>query len=221
MLDDAYIQEHRFVKPGPYVMLAISDNGVGMDPAIQSRIFEPFFTTKEQGKGTGLGLSTVYGIVKQSNGYIWVYSEPHKGTVFKIYFPRTEGEIIEHRRDVKEETKLTGFETILVAEDEFSVRALAARILRKQGYNVIEASNGLEALRLAQDFSGEIHLVLTDVVMPGMSGKELVSQIKNERPDIKSLYISGYTDNAIVHQGVLDADVAFLQKTIHDRKPNS
>jgi two-component system, cell cycle sensor histidine kinase and response regulator CckA len=210
--DEAYVRGHRAAKAGPYVMLAISDNGVGMDKETQARLFEPFFTTKGKGKGTGLGLSTVYGIVKQSEGFIWVYSEPGKGTTIKIYFPRAEGEMPKHQDEIKSEYKARGVETVLIAEDELSVRRLAARILRERGYTVLDASNGKEALDNAQRHDGEIHLVLTDVVMPVMGGKELVSRLASARPGIKALYVSGYTDNAIVHNGILDSDIAFLQK---------
>jgi two-component system, cell cycle sensor histidine kinase and response regulator CckA len=210
--DEYYVMEHPLTKAGPYVMLAASDNGIGMDAATQTRIFDPFFTTKGIGKGTGLGLSTVYGIVKQSNGFIWVYSEPGKGTTFKIYLPRVEGKITKVAAENKLESDIHGFETVLVVEDEALVRSLACRILNDRGYYVLEASNGNEALRVAQEHVGEIHLILTDVVMPGMSGRELVSQLKEIRPNIKSLFISGYTDDAIVHHGILDSDVAFLQK---------
>ena len=211
-LDEGYVRKHAAVSAGPYVMLAISDNGIGMDTETQARIFEPFFTTKGQGKGTGLGLSTVYGIVKQSNGFIWVYSEPAKGTTFKIYLPRVQGKAAKLSAGAEVELDLRGSETVLVVEDESSVRALAARFLRERGYTVIEASNGKEALRKAQEFAGEIHLVLTDVVMPEMSGKVLVSQIEAARPGVRALFISGYTDNAIVHHGILESNVAFLQK---------
>jgi PAS domain S-box-containing protein len=216
--DEEYVRQHPGVKAGPYVMLAISDNGLGMDAATKSHLFEPFFTTKQKGKGTGLGLSTVYGIVKQSNGFIWVYSEPGKGTTFKIYFPRVEGEIANVTEESKSEFESRGIETVLVAEDEASVRALACRILRDRGYNVLEASDGIEALRTAQEYAGEIHLILTDVIMPGISGSTLVSQLEVARPGIKALYVSGYTDNAIVHHGMLDSNVAFLQKpfTVED-----
>jgi two-component system, cell cycle sensor histidine kinase and response regulator CckA len=210
--DEEYALSHPAVKVGSYVMLAISDNGVGMDETTQAHLFEPFFTTKERGRGTGLGLSTVYGIVKQSNGFIWVYSEPGKGTTFKIYFPQAEGEIAKVTEETKSEPGLRGFETVLVAEDEASVRTLTCRILRERGYTILVASNGKEALDIAQKYSGEIHLALTDVVMPEMGGKELVSKLASIRPGIKALYASGYTDNAIVHHGVLDSDVAFLQK---------
>ena len=159
-----------------------------------------------------MGLSTVYGIVKQSNGFIWVYSEPGKGTTFKIYFPCAEGEIPKSICESKSELGLRGCETVLVVEDEESVRALACRILRERGYSVLEAADGMEALRMIEEFAGEIHLVLTDVLMPGMSGRELISQLKAAKPAIKALFISGYTDEAIVHHGVLDSNVAFLQK---------
>ena len=211
-LDQDYLHRRPMAKAGPYVMLAISDNGIGMDAATQAQIFEPFFTTKEKGKGTGLGLSTVYGIVKQSNGFIWVYSEPGKGTTFKIYFPRASGEISELTGESKLEHRSRGSETVLVVEDEESVRALACRILRERGYVVIEAADGIEALRLAENHAGQLHLILTDIVMPGMSGKNLVSNLETARPGIKSLYMSGYTEGTIVHQGVLDSNVAFIQK---------
>ena len=207
-----YINRHPVAKPGPYVMLAISDNGIGMDSVTQARIFEPFFTTKAKGKGTGLGLSTVYGIVKQSDGFVWVYSEPGKGTTVKIYFPRAESPVKEVALEKEMDPGFRGSETVLVVEDEESVRALASRILRDRGYNVLEAADGVEALRIAQNYQQEIHLVLTDVVMPGVGGRAVISHLEEDRPGIKSLYISGYTDNAIVHHGILDSDIAFLQK---------
>jgi two-component system, cell cycle sensor histidine kinase and response regulator CckA len=210
--DQEYAREHLDVKPGPYVMLAVSDNGLGMDETTKAHLFEPFYTTKGKGRGTGLGLSTVYGIVRQSNGYIWAYSEPGKGTTFKIYFPRAEGAIANTLPDAKSEQEIGGNETVLVAEDEPSVRELAVRILRNRGYTVLEASNGREALNIVRKYAGEIHLVLTDVIMPGMSGKDLISELTITRPGIKALYISGYTSNAIVHNGILDSDVNFLQK---------
>jgi two-component system, cell cycle sensor histidine kinase and response regulator CckA len=211
-LDKSYIKEHSVAKPGAYVMLAISDNGIGMDAETKARIFEPFFTTKGKGKGTGLGLATVYGIVKQSNGFIWVYSEPGEGTSIKIYIPRVEGKSSKVAVEEEKEQEFPGSETVLLVEDEAAVRTLASRILRDRGYTVVEAGDGLEALRLAGEYSGEIHLVLTDVIMPGMSGSALVSQIEAARPGIKALYISGYTDNAIVHHGILDSNIAFLEK---------
>jgi CheY-like chemotaxis protein len=213
-LDEEYFEAHpivKTVKTGSYVMLAVSDTGMGMDAEIQARIFEPFFTTKEKGKGTGLGLSTVYGIVKQSNGFIWVYSELGQGTTFKIYFPRAEGAITPVAEKT-EKSRFLGSETVLIVEDEEVVRALSCRILRDRGYKVLEASEGLEALRIAKNYEGEIHIAITDVVMPGMSGKDFTSQLKENRPGTKVLYVSGYTDNAIIYHGILDSDVAFLQK---------
>jgi PAS domain S-box-containing protein len=211
-LDASYIHEHPIARPGPYVMMAISDNGTGIDAATQVRIFEPFFTTKEKGKGTGLGLSTVYGIVKQSKGFIWVYSELAKGTTFKIYFPRIEGELAKREDDKELAPGFGGSETVLVVEDDASVRNLVCRILKDLGYRVLEAGEGKEALRLAQEHEGKIHLILTDAVMPGMGGKELVSQMEALRPGTKSLYVSGYTNKTIVQHGIVDASVAFLQK---------
>jgi two-component system, cell cycle sensor histidine kinase and response regulator CckA len=210
--DDSYVRRHPIVKTGPYVMLSISDNGIGMDESTQSRIFEPFFTTKAQGEGTGLGLSTVYGIVKQSNGFIWVYSEVCKGTTFKLYFPRVQSAIPDMDNEQKPNREYRGAEIILVVEDDASVRELSCLILRDRGYTVLSASNGKEALAVAQEFSGHIHLVITDVVMPGMSGRDFVSQLEASRPGIKALYVSGYADHAIVHHGMLDANLAFLQK---------
>jgi PAS domain S-box-containing protein len=212
-LDEAYARKHVAVTPGRYVMLSISDAGAGMTPEVRERIFEPFFTTKEKGKGTGLGLSTVYGIAKQSGGNIWVYSEPGHGTTFKIYLPRVEEELDNlHVRD-ETESLPRGSETVFLVEDEPSVRSLAYRVLCQQGYTVLEAANGEEALRVAQEHAGEkIHLLLTDVVMPQMGGRELAETLKLLRPDIKVLYTSGYTDNAIVHHGVLNPGTHFLQK---------
>jgi len=211
-LDEDDVGRHPEVPAGPYIMLAVRDNGIGMDAKIQARIFEPFFTTKEPGKGTGLGLSTVHVIVKQSGGFIRVNSEPGKGTTLKIYLPGMKGEADKLVGPAKEKLLLKGVETVLVVEAEPLVRTLTARILREQGYTVLEASNGAAALHTDQEFAGEIHLVLTDVVMPGMSARAFVSQIAAARPGIKVLYVSGYTDNSIVHHEVLDSDVAFLQK---------
>ncbi len=210
--NEDYVKEHSAAKSGAYVMLAISDNGVGMSAETKAHLFEPFYTTKEKGKGTGLGLATIYGIVKQSNGFIWVYSEPGKGTTFKVYFPRVEGRSAGIAVREEKEQDYDGTETILLVEDEAAVRNLASRILKDRGYVVLEAGNGTEALRLAGEFSGEIHMVLTDVIMPGMSGSVLASRLETVRPGIRSLFISGYTDNAIVHHGILDSGVAFLEK---------
>ncbi|OLB77132.1 MAG: hypothetical protein AUI14_16930 [Actinobacteria bacterium 13_2_20CM_2_71_6] len=212
-LDDTYAAEHLGVRPGPYVMLAVSDNGCGMDRETQARVFEPFFTTKEVGKGTGLGLSTVFGIVKQSRGNIWLYSEPGKGTTFKIYLPRTDD--VAATDEPAPRVALThGGETILLVEDEPEVRALLRRILDRHGYTVIEARDPDDALTRCARSPEAIHLLITDVVMPAVSGPQLVERIAAVRPGLNVLYISGYTDSTIVHHGILDAGVAFLQKPI-------
>ncbi|MGA2643118.1 MAG: ATP-binding protein [Candidatus Sulfotelmatobacter sp.] len=221
-LDEDYARFHAPLRPGDYVMLSISDTGLGMDSETQSHIFEPFFTTKGP-KGTGLGLSTVYGIIKQSGGYIWVYSEPGKGTTFKIYFPRV-AERVEPARVVSAaaESAFTepGTETILLVEDEANLRYLAQQFLEKQGYNVIEAADGAVAMQIAVAHEGVIHLLLTDVIMPGMNGRELAQRISEIRPQTKILYMSGYTENVIGHDGTLDAGVRLLQKpfTLRDLK---
>jgi two-component system, cell cycle sensor histidine kinase and response regulator CckA len=212
-LDDSYAREHISIKPGPYVMITVSDTGVGMNAETQSHIFEPFFTTKGHGLGTGLGLSMVYGIVKQSGGCILVYSEMGEGTTFKIYLPRVEeAEDAVLQRDESDYLP-GGTETILLVEDEQAVRDLSARILRELGYTVIEAGNGEEAMLISDErANGDIHLLLTDVVMPQMSGRLLTDMIKAARPGIKTLFSSGYTDNALVHHGALEPGTAFLQK---------
>jgi two-component system, cell cycle sensor histidine kinase and response regulator CckA len=213
VLDEEYAHAHVAVIPGHYVRLSISDTGVGMPRELKEKVFEPFFTTKEKGKGTGLGLSMVYGIVKQIGGNIWVYSEPGHGTTFKIYLPRVEEQL--DTFDALDETDSfpRGGETVLLVEDDPSVQDLALRLLRQQGYTVLEAANGVAALHVAQEHGGEkIHLLLTDVVMPQMGGKELADQLKIFRPDVKVLYTSGYTDDAIVHHGVLEPGTHFLQK---------
>ena len=211
-LDEEYARTHVSVKPGSYVSLTVSDTGVGMTPQVKELIFEPFFTTKETGKGTGLGLSTVYGIVKQSGGNIWVYSEPGHGTVFKIYLPRVEGPVEDLSEKVEGKEALRGAEKILLVEDESALRELAAELLRKQGYTVLEARHGDEALLVFRQHKGSIDLVLTDVVMPGMSARELEGHLAAMEPGIKVIYMSGYTDDAIVHQGILEKGVNFIQK---------
>ncbi len=193
-------------------MLAVSDTGTGMDAATKARIFEPFFTTKPKGKGTGLGLSTVYGIVKQSGGYIWVYSEPGRGTTLKIYLPRIEGVAQPARPGPAATPVAGGSETLLVVEDQEEVRDLTRRVLEARGYTVLAARGGPEALRLAHGHAGPIHLLVTDVVMPGMSGREVGLLLGPARPSMKVLYLSGYADESIVHHGVLERGVAFLQK---------
>jgi CheY-like chemotaxis protein len=211
-LDSDHARHHLGVRPGPHVMLAVSDTGIGMDQATQARIFEPFFTTKEVGKGTGLGLSTVFGIAQQSGGSVWVYSEPGEGTTFKVYFPRVEADLDVARPPSSVPATLRGSETILLVEDQEQVRAVAAGILQRNGYQVLVAQNAGDALLLAEKHRGGIHLLLTDVVMPQISGVELARRIALSRPDLKVLFMSGYTDDSIVRHGVLDRRMAFLQK---------
>jgi two-component system cell cycle sensor histidine kinase/response regulator CckA len=209
-MDESYVRGHPVAQPGRYVMLAVSDTGVGMDAKTQARIFEPFFTTKEPGKGTGLGLATVYGIVKQSGGFIWVYSEPGHGTSFKIYLPRVDEQVV--AASVGPEHPLGGSETVLVVEDVAAVRAVACEMLGRHGYRVLEAPDGETALRLVAKHQGEIHLLLTDVVMPDVSGRELADKVAAVRPGVRVLFMSGYTDDAVVRHGVLQEGIAFLQK---------
>jgi PAS domain S-box-containing protein len=215
-LDETYARSHAYVTPGKYVMLAISDTGCGMDAETQSHIFEPFFTTKGQGKGTGLGLSTAYGIVKQSGGHIAVYSEVGRGTTFKIYLKRVDEPVAE---TAKEEVavSVSGTETILLVEDEPGVRALAEITLRGNGYKLLVAGEYIEALALARQHAGSIHLLLTDVIMPGLNGRELADLLHALRPQMRVLFISGYTADAIAQHGILDEDVAFLPKPFTPR----
>ncbi|HLJ87282.1 MAG TPA: PAS domain S-box protein [Candidatus Angelobacter sp.] len=209
-LDPSFTRDHADVKPGRYVMLAISDSGVGMDEATMARVFEPFFTTKEMGKGTGLGLSTVYGIIKQSDGYVWVYSEVGVGTIFKIFLPRVDGP--SEGRNGKVAADYRGTETVLLVEDEDGVRSLVRHMLQKQGYTVLDAGNTAEALLHCKEHREVIHLLLTDVTLEHASGRILAEKLLRLRPEMKLLYISGYTDDSVVYQGVLSADMPFLQK---------
>jgi PAS domain S-box-containing protein len=213
-LDETYTSEHAPVVPGRYVMLSVADTGVGMSADTREHAFDPFFTTKEAGKGTGLGLATVYGIVKQSGGYVWIYSEQGHGTSVKLYFPEvsaaTAFQAAEYKPAAKEAAR--GSETILLVEDEPAVRGLASRILEKQGYRVLSAQHGREAMDIASSETGKIDLVLTDVVMPGMNGRGLVERLAGIRPTMKSLYMSGYTDDDIIRRGFIEPSKSFLQK---------
>ena len=212
LLSSDLVHERVTMAAGPYVLIVVTDTGVGMDEQTMANIFEPFFTTKEKGKGTGLGLSTVYGIIKQSGGYIWVYSEPGKGTTFKIYLPQ----VIEEVEDIVIQRSppetLKGKETILLVEDDQGVRDVSEMILREFGYQVLKAENGEEALQVIEKNGKEIQLMITDLVMPGMSGKELTDRLSGLENGFKVLYLSGYTDEAIVHHGILDKGINFLAK---------
>ena len=210
-LDETYARNHVTVKPGPHVMLAVADTGVGMTPETQAHIFEPFFTTKEQGKGTGLGLATVYGIVKQSGGSIWAYSELGQGSVFKIYLPMV-SDAPEVGTGEGGTCSASGTETILVVEDEEGVRSLINLALESSGYEVLETNSPEDALESAPSYDGPIHLLLTDVVMPQMSGPMVAEKVTALRPDIKVLYMSGYTDDSVVRHGVLAQEMPFIQK---------
>jgi len=211
-VDQTYAGPNVDLKPGSYVVLAISDTGMGMDPETTTHLFEPFFTTKAPGKGTGLGLATAYGIVKQSGGAISVYSEPGRGTTVKIYLPSAEANAAAEAAEPAPAAALRGSETILVLEDEARVRKLVCEVLAGRGYNVLEAVRGEEAIRIAAEHHGRIHLLLTDVVMPEMSGPQVLEQIRARHPNMKVLFMSGYTDEAMVHHGILDSGAPFLQK---------
>jgi two-component system, cell cycle sensor histidine kinase and response regulator CckA len=210
-LDEIYARTHTGVKPGDYVMIAVSDTGTGMDAETRGHIFEPFFTTKEQGKGTGLGLPMVYGTVKQSEGDIWVYSEPGRGTTFKLYFPQT-NENPETLASVESPRAARGTETLMVVEDEDSVRELVATMLRQAGYTVLGATGAEQAVEIWASHKSPIAMLITDVVMPYVSGRQLAGQLLESHPDLKILFLSGYTENSVVHNGVLDAGVNFLAK---------
>jgi two-component system cell cycle sensor histidine kinase/response regulator CckA len=212
-LDDMYFQNHGIKNGwGSYVMMAVTDTGIGMDEETQSRIFEPFFTTKERAQGTGLGLSTVYGIVKQNNGHIWAYSEPGKGTTLKVYFPRIKADEASDIEEQLDENRLKGSETILIVEDSETLLKLTQKMLESYGYKVLTAQNGNEAMEIFNGHDGPIHLLLTDVVMPGMSGRKLAEQIQSENQKVKVIYMSGYTDDTISKHGVLNDDIEFIEK---------
>ncbi|HSA92906.1 MAG TPA: PAS domain S-box protein [Terriglobales bacterium] len=211
-LDEAYARHHVPTVPGPCVVLAVSDTGHGIDAETRARIFEPFFTTKEQGKGTGLGLATVYGIVKQSGGYIWVYSEPGQGTIFKVYLPRVFEEVEAEAAEEAEEAPERATETVLVVEDAESVRELAREFLEQRGYRVLEAQDAADALRVAEAEPGPIHAVVTDMVMPGMNGRELAERLRQARPGLRVLFMSGYSERSISAQGLLHSGAAYLEK---------
>lgn len=210
-MSDQYVQEHPGTQSGEHVMIAISDTGSGMDAETRERIFEPFFTTKEKGKGTGLGLSTVYGIVKQSNGNIWVYSEPGQGTVFKVYLPAVR---VQHKNSVRSsrQKEYRGNETILLIEDDAAVREMTRMGLSGLGYRILEAADGAQALNIIEQNKDFIQLILTDVVMPNMNGRQVADSLATTVPHIKMLFMSGYTDNAIVRHGILEKDINFIQK---------
>ena len=214
ILDEEYASSHIDISPGNYVMLVVSDTGIGMDEETQRRIFEPFFTTKEAGKGTGLGLSTVFGIVEQSGGHIQAASASGKGTTFSIYFPRIAESAQVYKPGREAEEGLRGSETILLAEDDEMVRGLFSRLLKSYGYQVLETANGEAALLMCERHHGPVHLLLTDVIMPEMSGRELANRLAQLRPEMKVLYVSGYTDDAVIQQGIMDAEVPFLQKPV-------
>ncbi len=211
-IDETYAANHLSLEPGPYVMLAVSDTGCGMDDNTKQRLFDPFFTTKEKGKGTGLGLSTVYGIVKQSGGGISVYSELEMGAVFRIYLPKELGEIRESKVLPAIPTQPTGDETILVVEDEEALRDVIRRSLQAAGYTVLTAADGEAAIQRSAEYEGDIQLLLTDIVMPKMSGRTLVEKLRLLRPSTAVLYMSGYTDDTVIRRGVVDEGVHFIGK---------
>jgi CheY-like chemotaxis protein len=210
-LDESYVRTHISVRPGAYVLLAVSDTGTGMDAQTRARLFEPFFTTKGQGRGTGLGLSIVFGIVKQSGGNIEIYSEPGKGTSVKVYLPQVDqGSAVESEQATH--TAHPGSETILLVEDEDMVRRLVRETLEREGYKLLDAAGPAEAHRISRHYKGPIHLLITDVIMPKLSGRELAGKLTAERPGLMVLYMSGYTDSAVLANGILDDETAFLQK---------
>jgi CheY-like chemotaxis protein len=211
LADEAFVRQHLGCKPGPYVWLAVTDTGVGMDQATRARIFEPFFSTKAPGKGTGLGLSTVFGIVQQSGGGVWVYSEPGHGTTFKVYLPRVDA-APDEAVEPPSRGNLHGTETVLLVEDDEPVREVARRILERHGYTVLVADSPSHALTLCDTHPDAIHLLVTDVVMPQLNGAQLAQQLASRRAQLKVLYVSGYTDGSIESRGVIQQGSAFLQK---------
>jgi PAS domain S-box-containing protein len=217
-VDESFEDQHLGLKPGPYVLISVADTGCGMDRETLKHIFEPFFTTKERGKGTGLGLATVYGAITQSEGRIWAYSEPGRGTTFRIYLPRLTRSGHPESVVAPSESSIRGSETVLVVEDENTVRLIAVGNLRKAGYRVLEARDGEEALQVAAAHDGPIHLVLTDVIMPGIHGPTLVKRLQEGRPEVRALYMSGHADDALLHHGVIDGSLAFLEKPFTRRE---
>jgi two-component system, cell cycle sensor histidine kinase and response regulator CckA len=216
-IDEQYAAQHAFALTGPHVMLGVTDTGCGMDAKTKAHIFEPFFTTKEFGKGTGLGLATVYGIVKQSGGSVWVYSEPCLGTAFKIYLPCVNPVLDIVSPSDKVEKLDVGSQTILIVEDDEALLQVTHRSLEEVGYAILAARSPAEAIHISESHLGPIHLMVTDVIMPGMSGDKLASHLSAQRPEMKVLYVSGYTDDTIVHHGVLEPGLAFLQKPFSPR----
>jgi two-component system cell cycle sensor histidine kinase/response regulator CckA len=211
-VDESYVQRHSIVPPGDYVLLTVTDSGQGIAAVHLAHIFEPFYTTKDAGKGTGLGLATVYGIVKQNGGFVWVYSEPGLGTTFKIYLPRVQSVSSEVRITRPAESSPRGCETLLLVEDEASVRQASRQFLTRSGYTVLEASDGEDGLRASREHGGPIHLMITDVVMPRMGGPQLAERLADERPDMKVLFVSGYAENTVLQHGKIDVTTRFLQK---------
>jgi PAS domain S-box-containing protein len=213
-LDNIYFQDRgvESALSGSYVMLVVTDNGTGMDEETRFRVFDPFFTTKEKVGGTGMGLSTVYGIVKQNNGYVWVYSEPGKGTTFKVYFPKVAEDVTAGKEQAKVSDEISGSETVLIVEDNDALRKLAKNALRKYGYKILEAENGEKALNVSETHEGPIHLLLTDVVMPRMSGTDLSEKLRSIRPETRVIYMSGYTADTIVRNGILRQNINFIEK---------
>jgi CheY-like chemotaxis protein len=212
ILDESFARAHMGAAAGPHVMLAVSDTGEGIEPEILAHVFEPFFTTKEEGKGTGLGLATVYGIVKQNGGSIWAYSKPGQGSTFKIYLPRSDEPVPQAGQTTPHSKSTAGSETVLVVEDEQGVRSFVCNALAAQGYKVLEAHSPLSAISTVERYAQPIHMLLTDVVMPQMSGKVLANHLAALHPEATVLSMSGYTDDAIIRHGILEANVFLLQK---------